>query len=112
MSSESENKRNSQGEIIGELMRKKGWNQTELASHLRVSRIGVNQLLGGIRAVSPLMALKLAAVFNEDPNFFLAPQRLFDLERAYESNREELEEIRRESSGEDDTLAPNNGLLR
>lgn len=79
---------------VKELVAERGWSQQVFADKLHVSRVGVNQLLGGKRAISPLMALKLAAVFQDNPQVFLEQQNIYDLHRIYEIHQGEIENIR------------------
>jgi addiction module HigA family antidote len=50
-----------------------------LAAAIGVSRQSVNELLRGHRAVSPEMALRLAKLFGNSPEFWLNAQRAVDL---------------------------------
>lgn len=50
-----------------------------LAEALGVSRQSVNELLRERRAVSPEMALRLARLFGNSPEFWLNAQRAIDL---------------------------------
>ena len=50
-----------------------------LAGAIGVSRQSVNELLRGRRAVSPAMALRLAKLFGNSPEFWLNAQRAVDL---------------------------------
>ena len=50
-----------------------------LAAAAGVSRQSVNELLRGRRAVSPEMALRLARLFGNSPEFWLNAQRAVDL---------------------------------
>lgn len=50
-----------------------------LASAIGVSRQSVNELWRGRRAVSPKMALRLAKLFGNSPEFWLNAQRALDL---------------------------------
>ena len=50
-----------------------------LAEALGVSRQSVNELLRERRAVSPEMALRLARLFGNSPEFWLSAQRAVDL---------------------------------
>ncbi len=52
---------------------------TELATALGVSRQSVNELLRERRAVSTEMALRLAKLFGNSPEFWLNAQRAVDL---------------------------------
>ena len=50
-----------------------------LAAAIEVSRQTVNELLRERRAVSPAMALRLARLFGNSPEFWLNAQRAVDL---------------------------------
>ena len=50
-----------------------------LAAAAGVSRQSVNELLRGRRAVSPEMALRLARLFGNTPEFWMNAQRAVDL---------------------------------
>ena len=65
-----------------------------LAASLGVSRQSVNELLRERRAVSPEMALRLARLFANSPEFWLNAQRAVDLWAAAQSIHEEVERIR------------------
>ena len=66
---------------------------TRLAAALRVSRQTVNELLRERRAVSPEMALRLARLFGNSPEFWLNAQRAVDLWDTAEVLREEVDRI-------------------
>lgn len=65
-----------------------------LAESLGVSRQSVNELLRERRAVSPEMALRLARLFGNSPEFWLNAQRAVDLWTAAKSIKEEVDRIR------------------
>ena len=56
-----------------------GLTVSSLAKALGVSRQTVNELLREHRAVSPEMALRLARLFGNSPEFWLNAQRAVDL---------------------------------
>lgn len=64
-----------------------------LAEALGVSRQSVNELLRGRRAVSPAMALRLARLFGNTPEFWLDGQRAVDLWDAAQAIQAEVERI-------------------
>lgn len=66
--------------VVGRL----GISQATLAKALGVSRFTVNQVLGGRRAVSPEMALRLGHVLDTSPEMWLKLQAQVDL---YEARR-------------------------
>ena len=55
-----------------------------LAEAAGVSRQSVNELLRGRRAVSPEMAIRLARLFGNSPEFWMNAQRAVDL---WDANR-------------------------
>jgi addiction module HigA family antidote len=65
-----------------------------LAEALEVTRRTVNELLRERRAVSPRMALRLARLFGNSPEFWLNAQRAVDLWGAEESSRQVVARIR------------------
>lgn len=64
-----------------------------LAESLGLSPQLVNDLLHERRAVSPEMALRLARLFGNSPEFWLNAQRAIDLWTAAQSVREEIDRI-------------------
>ncbi len=56
-----------------------GLTTTTLAAALGVSRQTINELLRERRAVSPEMAIRLARLFGNSPEFWLNAQRAVDL---------------------------------
>ncbi len=53
-----------------------------LAEALGVSRQTINEVLREKRAISPVMALRLAQLFGNTPEFWLNAQRAYDLWQA------------------------------
>ena len=66
---------------------------TSLAVALSVSRQTVNELLRERRSISPVMALKLARLFGNSPEFWLDAQRTRDLWEFEQQYRDELNQI-------------------
>ena len=64
-----------------------------LASALGVSRQSVNELVRERRAVSPEMALRLAKLFGNSPEFWLNMQRSVDLWDAQAAIRDDVGHI-------------------
>ena len=56
-----------------------GLTATRLAEAIGVSRQSINELLRERRSVSPAMALRLAKLFGNSPEFWLNAQRAVDL---------------------------------
>ena len=67
---------------------------SQLATTIGVSRQSVNELLRGRRAVSPAMALRLAKLFGNSPEFWLNAQRALDIWDAKRTMRDEVARIR------------------
>ncbi len=65
-----------------------------LAESLGISLQSVNELLRERRAVSPEMALRLARLFGNSPEFWLNAQRAVDLWIAARSIREGVDRIK------------------
>lgn len=65
-----------------------------LAKSLGVSRQSVNELLRERRAVSPEMALRLARLFGNSPEFWLNAQRAVDLWATAQSVKDEIDRIK------------------
>ena len=71
-----------------------GLSVSGLAAAIDVSRQSVNELLRERRAVSPEMALRLARLFGNSPEFWLNAQRSVDLWQAEQSLGEKVERIK------------------
>jgi addiction module HigA family antidote len=65
-----------------------------LADAVGVSRQSINELLRGRRAVSPEMALRLARLFGNSPEFWLNAQRAVDLWDAEQSAKKDIARIK------------------
>lgn len=65
-----------------------------LARALGVSRQTVNELLRERRAVTPEMALRLARLFGNTPEFWLNAQRAVDLWDAERTHRKSVQHIK------------------
>lgn len=65
-----------------------------LAEALGVSRQSINELLRERRAVSPEMALRLARLFGNTPEFWLNAQRAVDLWDAAQEIKNDVARIR------------------
>lgn len=82
------------GEILREdFIRDYDLTVSGLAKALGVSRQTVNELLRERRALSPEMALRLARLFGNSPEFWLNLQRTVDLWEAEEAIREDVRRI-------------------
>lgn len=65
-----------------------------LAEAVGVSRQSINDLLRERRAVSPEMALRLARLFGNSPEFWLNAQRAVDLWAAAQAIKSEVARIK------------------
>lgn len=65
-----------------------------LAEAVGVSRQSINELLRGRRAVSPEMALRLARLFGNTPEFWLNAQRAVDLWDAAQAIKDDVARIK------------------
>ena len=83
----------------GELLREDflpdyGLSVSALAEAIGVSRQSVNELLRERRSLSPEMALRLARLFGNTPEFWLNAQRAVDLWEAAEALKDDMAQIR------------------
>ena len=88
-----------QERIVGRL----GISQAALAKALGVSRFTVNQMLGGRRAVTAEMALRLGHVLDTSPELWLKLQAqvdLFEARRAAGAEIARLPRLRKTDPGE------------
>jgi len=65
-----------------------------LAGAVGVSRQSINELLRERRAVSPEMALRLARLFGNSPEFWLNAQRAIDLWDAEQAVKSDVRRIK------------------
>ncbi len=65
-----------------------------LAEALGVSRQTINEVLREKRAISPVMALRLAKLFGNTPEFWLNAQRAYDLWQAKLGYQTEIDKIK------------------
>lgn len=83
------------GEMLREdFMPDYGLTTAALAETLGVSRQTVNEILRERRAVTPAMALRLARLFGNTPEFWLNAQRAYDLWHAQKSYDRDIENIK------------------
>ena len=71
-----------------------GLTVSSLAEAVGVSRQTINELLRGRRAMSPGMALRLARLFGNTPEFWLNAQRAVDLWDAAQAIKTEVKRIK------------------
>ncbi|MBN1448375.1 MAG: HigA family addiction module antidote protein [Bacteroidetes bacterium] len=83
------------GEILREdFLPDYGLTVTQLAQAIGVSRQTVNELLRERRVLSPSMALRLARLFGNTPEFWLNLQRAVDLWDARAAQGQEIRRIK------------------
>jgi len=70
-----------------------GLTVSSFARAIGVSRQTVNELLRERRAISPEMALRLARLFGNTPEFWLNAQRAVDLWDAAKAAKDKIEQI-------------------
>ena len=84
------------GEILlKDLMKPLGITQKELAGELRTSFRTINEIVNGKRAVSPDMALRLSRYFGMSADFWLYAQKNYDLQKAWQKNKDIIKRITR-----------------
>ena len=64
-----------------------GLTQTELAQKIGVAPRSINEICKGKRAISPLMAMRLAHVFDNTPEFWMNLQSAWDLWKEWEKSQ-------------------------
>src|SRR5215211_5633692 len=83
------------GEMLREdFMPDYGLTVAGLAESLAVSRQSINELLRERRALSPEMAIRLARLFNNSPEFWMNAQRAVDLWDASQAIRDDVARIK------------------
>jgi addiction module HigA family antidote len=71
-----------------------GLTVSRLASELGVSRQSVNELLRERRALTPEMAIRMARLFGNTPEFWLNAQRAVDLWEAERALKKTVRQIK------------------
>lgn len=99
MSIENRRTRKTRPTHPGEMLREDflpdyGLTVSKLAGLLGVSRQSVNELLRERRAVSPEMALRLARLFGNTPEFWLNAQRAVDVWEAAQAIESDIKQIK------------------
>lgn len=79
--------------LLEEFLKPLGLTQVQLAEAIRVPFQRVNQIVRGRRGVTPDTALRLAALFDTTPEFWLNMQQTWDLYEAL--NAPEAKDVRR-----------------
>lgn len=82
------------GEILkAEYLDPMGITQQELADDLKITRVRINEVLLGKRAITTDTAIRLARFFDTTVNFWLGMQTELDLWDAINSNEKEYKKI-------------------
>lgn len=81
------------GSILEDYMEEDGWNQTELADILEMSRPNLNNIINGKAGIGPLLASKLAVVFDTSPKFWADLNTKYKIWDTRAQNRAEIEKI-------------------
>jgi addiction module HigA family antidote len=85
----------SPGEVLdSDFLKEFGITQEEFAKKIRVSRLTVNQIIGGKRSITAAMALRIARATATTPELWLNMQRNVDLYDAGLELGGELERIK------------------
>jgi len=79
--------------LLEEVLEPMQISQRQLADALHVPYQRINELVNQKRGVTPSTALRLARFFNHSPGFWLNLQMRWDLFKAQQSERAELEQI-------------------
>jgi len=83
------------GEMLREdFMPDYGLSVAKLAADVGVSRQSINELLRERRSVTPEMALRLARLFGNSPEFWLNAQRAIDLWDAAQTIKKDVARIK------------------
>lgn len=83
------------GQLIQDLIDKRGWSRRVLAAILGADETGINRLIAGKRAVDAPMAIRLGEVFGVRPEHFLMLQKRYDLAQARLITRPDPERAKR-----------------
>jgi addiction module HigA family antidote len=80
------------GEILlGEFLEPMGVSQYRLAKNIGVPARRINEIVKGLRRITPDTALRLGLFFDMSPEFWVNLQSHYDLDRARETLRDQLE---------------------
>jgi len=80
--------------LVEEFLRPMGLNQRDLADAIHVPYQRVNELVNGLRGVTPSTALRLAKFFGMTPGFWMNLQMRWDLYHAERDESAVLSRIR------------------
>lgn len=84
------------GEILlEEFVKPYGLTQKELCEKLGVGIKTISEIYNQKRAISPVMAHKLANLFGTTPEFWANAQCYYDLWKAYEKEKDSIEAVKK-----------------
>ena len=75
------------GEILQEYLHGLKLTVSDMAKHVKVSRVSMSRILHGKAGISADMSLRLAAAFGTSPDFWLKMQVQYDLAQAVKHRR-------------------------
>ncbi len=82
------------GEILKyEFLEPLSMTQQQLADAIGVTRVRINEIILGKRAITPDTAFRLAKFFNTTPNFWIGMQIDVDMWDTLQQNKNEYEKI-------------------
>lgn len=93
------------GRILADYMDEMGWNQTELAQLIGVSRPHLNEIINGKRGISARMAVKLSIAFDTTEQFWKNLDTKRQLWEARNTDEIELKEIQERIQAQTDQPA-------
>ncbi len=67
--------------------------QAKMAKDLHIGIKTISELYNEKRGITPVMALKLSGYFGTTPQFWMNLQNAYDLYKAYEKSKDEIENI-------------------
>jgi HTH-type transcriptional regulator / antitoxin HigA len=73
---------NTPGQLIQDLLDKRGWTQRVLATILDVNETGINKIIAGKQPLGARLALALSKIFDVPPEKFLELQNSYELAQA------------------------------
>ena len=83
------------GEILRyEYLDELNMTQQQLADSIGITRVRLNEIILGKRAITPDTAFRLAKFFNTTPEFWIGLQTNFDMWNTLQSRKKEYDTIR------------------
>jgi addiction module HigA family antidote len=82
------------GTFVARLLEEYGLTQGELADAIHVSRLTINELVGGRRGLTPSIALRLARLTSTSPKLWMDFHRDWSLARTLDMEDREIASIK------------------